>query len=279
MIRKLFLSPWFLLCLTAAALANAPLPTLRDYAVLPPPAPGDWLAGHEVNEQSLEDFQSSDHLVITSRRNVIRIVPLGDPPLSELTVLRRYVETYYPGSRVEVAPPQSLGDDIRVRHGKLSSDDLLDYLDDEPDNIFLNLGVTSEDIYEETVPCCHPLFGEAPYAERRALASVARLGTPGTEQFRARLLKLGTHEINHAIGIRHCKTYRCIMNGSSHLAEADARPPYLCPEDLSKLEVSLQCDIISRYRDLLEFHRGDGLSVAADWYADRLLGLRKHLNG
>lgn len=39
-----------------------------------------------------------------------------------------------------------------------------------------------------------------------------------------------------------CIWYRCLMNGSNHLGEADARPLHLCPVDLRKLNGKHQID-------------------------------------
>jgi hypothetical protein len=39
-------------------------------------------------------------------------------------------------------------------------------------------------------------------------------------------------------GIEHCVWFRCLLNGSNHFAESDARPSHLCPVDLRKLQLS-----------------------------------------
>src|SRR5258708_2616267 len=66
-------------------------------------------------------------------------------------------------------------------------------------------------------------YGEAPAAEARDLI------------FR-RSCKVLAHETSHMFGIQHCIWYRCLMNGSNHLAESDVRPLHLCPVDLLKLQ-------------------------------------------
>lgn len=44
-----------------------------------------------------------------------------------------------------------------------------------------------------------------------------------------RCLKTACHELCHVIGITHCKTYECLMNGSNLIEEADRKPFLLCP--------------------------------------------------
>jgi len=64
-------------------------------------------------------------------------------------------------------------------------------------------------------------------------------------------------------GIEHCVCFRCLMNGSSHLAESDARPLHLFPEDLRKLQWSIGFDVVERYRRLRDFHRQAGFEDEA----------------
>ena len=71
-------------------------------------------------------------------------------------------------------------------------------------------------------------------------------------------------------GIEHCVWFRCLMNGSNHLAESDARPLHLCPVDLRKLQWSTGFDVVERYRRLLDFHRQEGFEDEAQWLDNRL---------
>jgi archaemetzincin len=59
-----------------------------------------------------------------------------------------------------------------------------------------------------------------------------------------RSCKVLAHESGHMFGIEHCVWYQCLMNGSSHLAEADARPLHLCLVDLRKLQWSIGFDVV-----------------------------------
>jgi hypothetical protein len=67
--------------------------------------------------------------------------------------------------------------------------------------------------------------------------------------------------------------YRCLMNGSNHLAEADARPLHLCPVDLHKLQWRIGLDVIDRYRWLSDFHRLAGFDDEGCWVERRIASL------
>jgi len=71
-------------------------------------------------------------------------------------------------------------------------------------------------------------------------------------------------------GIEHCVWFRCLMNGSNHLAESDARPLHLCPVDLRKLQWSIGFDVVERYQRLLSFYREEGFEDEAQWLEKRL---------
>ena len=71
-------------------------------------------------------------------------------------------------------------------------------------------------------------------------------------------------------GIEHCTWYRCLMNGSNHLVESDARPLHLCPVDLRKLQWSIGFDVAERYRRLLEVETRAGFSDETAWLERRL---------
>jgi archaemetzincin len=78
------------------------------------------------------------------------------------------------------------------------------------------------------------------------------------------------HEIGHVFGLAHCTFFHCLMNGSNHLAESDARPLHLCPVDLRKLQHSIGSDPVTRYRQLLDFSRKAGFDDEAEWLARRV---------
>jgi len=66
--------------------------------------------------------------------------------------------------------------------------------------------------------------------------------------------------MTHMFGVQHCIYFHCLMNGSNHLAESDARPIHMCPVDLRKLQESIGFDVVERYRRLLQFYLNAGFT-------------------
>jgi archaemetzincin len=142
---------------------------------------------------------------------------------------------------------------------QLLTSDLLDLLRNRlPGDAFALLGITMIDLYPD--PHWNFVFGQASLSDRVGVYNFARYdpkfyGEAPAGDTRGLMLrrscKVLAHETGHIFGIEHCIWYRCVMNGSNHLAEADARPPHLCPVDLRKLQWSVGgFDVVSRYRQL-----------------------------
>ena len=85
-----------------------------------------------------------------------------------------------------------------------------------------------------------------------------------------RSCKVLVHETAHMFGLQHCIYFRCVLNGSNHLAESDARPMHICPVDLHKLQHSIGFDVAKRYATLLQFYDKAGFDDERDWTRARL---------
>jgi archaemetzincin len=146
-----------------------------------------------------------------------------------------------------------------------------------PEDTFAIVSVTLEDLYPD--PNWNFVFGRASPRHRVGVYSFALLDPRFyTEQpppgwrglLLERMCKILAHETGHLFGIKHCTAYRCLMNGSNHLNEFDARPLHLCPVDLRKLQYSVGFDPLERYRRLLRFTREEALNDEAEWLAERV---------
>jgi archaemetzincin len=129
------------------------------------------------------------------------------------------------------------------------------------------------------------VFGQASPHDRVGVYSFARYdprfyGQEAAADSRKLVLrrscKVLAHETGHMFGIDHCVWYRCLMNGSNHLEESDARPLHLCPVDLRKLQWSIGFNAVERYRRLRDFHRQAGFEDEAQWLDRRLRHLAPH---
>lgn len=134
-----------------------------------------------------------------------------------------------------------------------------------------------EDLYPG--PDWNFVFGEASPPDRVGVYSFARY-LPGEAGVAAasllrRSCKVLAHETAHLLGIAHCVFYSCLMNGSNHLAESDARPLHPCPVDLRKLQHTIGFDITARYRNLRTFTEDAGFTGEARWLTTQLLHIEQ----
>lgn len=280
-----------------------------DFVPLPAPGPHDWLANHPEPGQTFAEFVRSRPLRPDQARHKLCLQPLGefDPQAAALfgpdptakgeqqplETLRRFAATFFMLD-VEVLPPLPLDQaHVRARRNpctgrrQLLTGDILRLLRRRlPDDAFALLGITMVDLYPEE--SWNFVFGQASLRERVGVYSFARYDPRFHEPDRGALtaaqqrlvLRRGcrvlAHESAHMFGLQHCIYYRCVMNGSNHLAECDARPLHLCPVDLRKLQASVGFDVVERYRRLREFWQALGFADEAEWLTRRLEKLQPY---
>lgn len=243
------------------------------------PGPEDWLANHPEAGQTFAEFVRSRPNRPDVRRRTLYLQPLdafppAGPPLPKL---RDFAEIFF-HLPVRVLPVLEhtagrISSRISSATGKpqLLTRDVLDLLARRlPGDAFCLLGITMQDLYPD--PSWNFVFGEASLRERVGVYSFARYDPLfyGDNTDRGRLMlwrscKVLAHEAGHMFGIAHCIYFRCLMNGSNHIAESDARPLHLCPVDLHKLYESIGFDSVARYADLLDFCRAAGFNDEAQW--------------
>lgn len=258
-----------------------------DFEPMPIPRPGDWLAEHPEQGQSFDDFATSRPSRPDDRRNKIYLQPLGGFPESKspsVEILKEYAATYFV-MEVEVLPPlptKSTTLTTRVnpftRTRQVLTGDVLALLrQDIPDDAFCVLAITMADLYPD--PSWNFVFGQASARDRVGVFSFARYdpafygeerGGDYQEVLLRRSCKVLVHEIAHMFSLGHCIFYRCVLNGSNHLQESDARPLSVCPICLRKLHFSIGFDVLDRYRKLLIFYRKIGFDRDAGWVAKRV---------
>jgi hypothetical protein len=148
----------------------------------------------------------------------------------------------------------------------------------EPKDAFALIGYTMEDICD-TRKGFDFLFGQAHLDLSVGLFSFARYSDDvdmASARFLRRCGMVLCHEAMHLFGIKHCVYACCLMNGSNHLAESEARPFAVCPVDLQKLALTLDqaklqgrdtppVDIVARERSLHEFFHEHGLEDDAQF--------------
>ncbi|AFZ70408.1 putative Zn-dependent protease [Caldisphaera lagunensis DSM 15908] len=79
------------------------------------------------------------------------------------------------------------------------------------------------------------VFGLANIEMKVASIYTKRLKNFDQLKYRERILKESIHEIGHLFGLKHCNTYKCVMNFSNSVDDVDNKNPDFC--DRCKLDI------------------------------------------
>jgi archaemetzincin len=258
-----------------------------DFEPILEPKAGDWLAEHHEPGQSFKQFINSRINKTDKKHNKIYLQPLGQFPKEPndlLANLREYTSAYF-CMDVLVLPSLDLKDrnftsriNPNTKNRQLLTSNILSFLRQiRLSDAFCILAITMEDLYPE--PSWNFVFGQASIAGGVGVYSFARYdpvfyGQKRTKDYEKILLrrscKVLVHEMAHMFGLNHCIYYRCVINGSNHLKESDARPLHLCPVCLRKLHYSIGFDICDRYRRLYYFYQRVGFDEDSKRVLNRL---------
>lgn len=86
------------------------------------------------------------------------------------------------------------------------------------------------------IPILEYVFGEAELGGRRGIVSTHRLrqefyGLPANRALLIeRIVKEVRHEWGHAIGLRHCRRFDCVMRASPSVDQIDVKGDQLCED-------------------------------------------------
>jgi len=265
----------------------------ESFKPIPFPNPGDWLYEHPESGQTYKDYINSNPNKPDSKRNKIYLKPLGSFPEGaspSLGKLKEYVSAFF-SSEVELLPLFDIKDaklttriNPYTERQQILTTDILNLLKKNLlDDAFCLMAITMEDLYPHQT--WNFVFGQASLRERVGVYSFARYdpafyGKERGKDYKKLILwrscKVLAHEIGHQFGIEHCIFYGCVMNGSNHLQESDARPHHICPVDLRKLQYSVEFDIVERYKKLQQFYEECGFEKEVNWVRERLKEILKN---
>lgn len=247
-----------------------------DAVPLPPPQPGDWLYHFPEAGQTFEQFRGQLRNRRDNRRYVIYVVPLGVlRPQSERTVdiVAEYLDAYY-DSPTKVLPRMAIPNvawDAKRR--QYDARRVLPALQRAlPDDALGMVAVTEVDLY---IPSVNYVFGLGSFERKVSVMSLYRFGSdfrtqaePGTVLRRS--LTVASHEFGHVLSMRHCTEFRCLMNGTNSLADADRHPQHLCPVCARKAQHAVHFHRQDRYARLQYFYEKYGMPVEQDFVERRL---------
>jgi len=260
----------------------------QGFDPIPWPGPHDWLASHPEPGQTFAAFLAGHPPRPGSETapRVLYLQPFGSfhaRQAPRLHLLSRFAASFF-ALEVAVLPAVPVtGVTTRINsytgQRQLLARDLLALLADQrPAGACCVVGITMDDLYPD--PAWNFVFGEASPDDRAGVYSFARYLPGEADAAAASLLlrrscKVLAHETAHLLGIAHCVFYSCLMNGSNHLAESDARPLHLCPVDLRKLQHTSGFDVTARYRNLRTFTEDAGFTDETRWLSAQLLHIEQ----
>ena len=213
--------------------------------------------------QTFEHFtKQTANKVIPSKIYLVRIGSFT--PLEESSFLesRTYLYAFF-GIQIDTLADMEISsfpDSTLLNKKELISSSLLSnhfYLPDHTDSSgYLTVGMTPNNILPD--PKLQYAFGQASFEKNCAIVSTHKFptlknGNTSPYYLNLRTFKTLTHETAHLIGLQHCQTYECNMNGNLHLQELDSKPVWLCPECLQKLHWILKLNPINRLENLQAF--------------------------
>ena len=229
----------------------------------------DWLGSHNEPGQTFDEYLDSDPTKPTKERQKIYVLPLGKFTAKQKEAIDKtaaYLGVFYdlPIEQLSARPLVVVHPDARynnflrvrqIRTGHILEKILKPIL---PADAAALIAFTADDLYPDE--SMNYVFGQASFNDRVGVWSLHRLQL-GADQdtFIKRTLKIAAHETGHMFSMWHCTKYECVMSGTNHIAETDRRPIDACPECMAKIAWLSDIAPATRYKNLAEFCRKNGL--------------------
>ena len=247
---------------------------------MPPAQKGDWVLDHPESGQTFDKYLKSNPNRPQGKRTTLYVQPLGefrgrDKKSFDLTVEMLAIFYNMPVKTLGPIDLKILPDSARRVHPKwgMKQVDSLAILEllrkNRPVDAVGVLGLTATDLWpNEKGRAWNFVFGQASLGDRVGVWSTARLGNPETvdKLFLQRTLKVAIHETGHMLGIYHCLSYECGMNGSNSLTESDRQIMPFCSECEMKIWWSCGTQIAERYKKLEVFAEQNDLDSEAKFW-------------
>ena len=245
------------------------------------PKSGEWLYSQREPGQSFNEYIHSKPVYPYTDRNKIYIRPIGEFDNIDYTVLntlREYISVFFGLETIllevisdSIIPDQSrrMNDGIEQLHTKYILNNIL--IKSMPEDAIVYIAITSKDLYPQED--WNFVFGQAYLKKRTGVSSIYRFKYENEEivdytLYLNRIMKTATHELGHMFSLKHCIKYKCLMNGSICLSEADNKPSWLCPDCLAKIMWCTNYDIYERDDSLISFYHKYGNPEKEKFYRE-----------
>lgn len=245
---------------------------------LPAPRPGDWLAEHPEPGQTFAVYLEAHPVRKSDKLHTIYLSLVGDFTEAQrhiLALTQEYLALFFdcPVKVQRQIALASIPARARRTHPSWGDQQILtgyilhEILEPErPAEALAYLALTASDLWPGKG--WNFVFGEASLRQRIGVWSIYRNGHP-EKDFRLclrRTLSTASHELCHVLTMLHCTAFRCLLNGSNHQEERDARLLHLCPVCLRKLCWNLRVEPVPYLTKLNTFCQKNGLGPESAWY-------------
>ncbi len=217
---------------------------------MPKSGPGDWLYIHPEKDQTFEEFAASKTAAGRPARDArITIQPLGNVDTAHpelMASLSEFAGIFF-GRPALVLPSLPIPEEsFNPARSQYDAGRILSFLSSRaPAGACAFIGILERDLYLEGFAF---LYGIGSLRKGIGVCSVARynfeyIGMDPSCTLEKRSLKVACHEISHALGMKHCTRWLCLMNGANSIVEADRSPLNLCPDCRRKLQWLMGLDL------------------------------------
>lgn len=252
------------------------------------PSADEWLAIHQENGQTFEQYINSNPTLPTPERKIIYVQPIGKFNNKQLKVVRltaEYMQNFF-CLPVKLLPEKEFQEPLSLKNYRINQftkkkQIRTGYILEEilqpnlPKDAAALIAFTNEDLFPDKN--LNYVFGQASLENRVGVWSLSRLDDYADfELFLTRTLKVAVHETGHMFSFAHCTKYECVMSGTNHLGELYERPIDACPECMAKICWMSGYEPRKRYGNLAEFCRTHNLKKDSDEFSRKSIALTKN---
>jgi archaemetzincin len=247
------------------------------------PEDGDWLEQHTEKGQTFSEFLESRPAPLAKELTTLYLKPIGVFTKNQeklMAATAQGLELFY-GRKVVTLPTVPLSaipkNARRIHSGTRELQILTTYVlydilkPSRPKDAIAVLALTAPDLWPGEN--WNFVFGQASLTERVGVWSIARFGNPDIrpvayDLYLERMLGTALHETGHMLGIHHCTSWNCCMNGSNNLEESDRHPLWFCAECQPKVWWACGLNPAEQTARLAKFAEEHRLKAAAEhWKA------------